>query len=508
MRLLGLSLPARFTTTIEALTTDKVAAFVIGSVPAVSAQTLAICRIVLGAGLLYFLMQYVPSDFARLFALDDRRLKAFTAVLNVGGVLSVMSASAAFCVTLYSTLIITAVMFTLGIATRLAAPLLTATLWLAALLMNQGHGITPLLLGITATMFAPWGAALSIDALLSPRKSAEASPYYGYAIWLLGLCIGLAYATAGLSKLTLTGGAWLWNTGARNGFIQDLWIAFSDAGIWISNNYVLALVASAVASFGQIAYVYVSFTRREDIKYAICFLIALPFLASLVLLMGHFWWPWALLVLILYLPWRWIDRRIAGVALPRRAEFPDTPRGQFHRSLFLSTTAGLVGLHIFALAIGKEFEPLFSNYPMYVSSMRAGSAHEAQFWEGYTKSGRHFRPVVDLVLADGKTSDVSLAYRVAEFLANWRIYKSPYEDLLGRPLLRGYWSIDADGTVPSNVCQVIRTAAARVSDGAAVAVRYNRHFYDLREGVLLWLPLDDAAAVTLDLASCQLTSRW
>jgi hypothetical protein len=47
-----------------------------------------------------------------------------------------------------------------------------------------------------------------------------------------------------------------------------------------------------------------------------------------------------------------------------------------------------------------------------------------------------------------------------------------------------------------------------VSDGAAVAVRYNRHFYDLRDGVLLWLPVDDAAAVTLDLASCQLTSRW
>jgi uncharacterized membrane protein YphA (DoxX/SURF4 family) len=155
--------------------------------------------------------------------------------------------------------------FIVGLWTRLLYPLLVGFLWLAALLVNEDHFLTPLLLGLTATLFVPWSERWSVDWLLNDHgtDTSVASPYYGYGIWLLGLVIGLTYMTAGLSKLVITDGGWLWDTGARNGFIRDLHQATTDWGMVLSNNYFLALVASMLSAFGQGIYVYACFTRRR-----------------------------------------------------------------------------------------------------------------------------------------------------------------------------------------------------------------------------------------------------
>ena len=137
---------------------------------------------------------------------------------------------------------------------------------------------------MAATLIAPWSAAWSIDSIFGRRRGCGhvASQYFGYPIWLLGLVIGLTYTAAGLSKLILTRGAWLWDTGARTGFIQDIGLAATDWGVPLSNNYVLSLGASMLSALGQAVYVYACFTRHTIIKFSIGAFIALPFLIGLV----------------------------------------------------------------------------------------------------------------------------------------------------------------------------------------------------------------------------------
>jgi hypothetical protein len=42
-------------------------------------------------------------------------------------------------------------------------------------------------------------------------------------------------------------------------------------------------------------------------------------------------------------------------------------------------------------------------------------------------------------------------------------------------------------------CNVILAAAARISSKPVHAVRFNQRFYDLKNGKMLWLPLDPSA---------------
>jgi hypothetical protein len=445
-------------TRVGASAWPSVADFVISCVPAIGPRTLALCRILLGLGFLYFWLQYDPDALARLSA--ARRPLPFTDLVNVAGWLTAWSAHATLRAWLYWSVAALAVLFAVGAFVRIVAPLFALCLWLAAMLMQFGHFITPLLLGMTVTAFAPWSAAWSVDALRRGAAPESASPLYGYAPWLLGLCIGLAYASAGLSKLWLTGGGWLWDTGARNGFIQDLGIALTDMGIWLTNHYWLALAASIFSSFGQIAYLFACFTRSERVKYAICFGIALPFLVGLVLTMGLFWWPWGLLILILYTPWRWIDRsRI------RSAEFPPTPAGRHHRTILLASTLLLVGAHAYVVSIGREFEPLISNYPMYADRMRARGVDEAKVMHSLTSQNRNVRRTVHLVLDDGTERDVTGRHTLGWFLWQARLYKSSYA-LIGRE---------------THACRVAAEIEPR-----AVAIRHRLHRFRVANGELVW----------------------
>jgi hypothetical protein len=476
---------------------------IIYPVPRVTAKTLGACRIFLCLSILYFLLQYDPSDFGSLFRSGPG--VAVTKVLGGPPFLSALSGSTSFCLAFYCVLVAFTLAAAAGLWTRTSMILLTLSLWLAALLWNYGHFLTPLLLGMTATMFAPWGAGLSIDAVLARRQNTERSPLYGYPIWLLGLAIGLAYASAGISKLLITQGAWIWNTGSRNGFIQDFGIAFTDLGLLFASSYPLALMASVLSAFGQIAYVFSSFTRNNLIKYGICYLIALPFLVGLVIFMGHFWWPWAILIAILYLPWETIDRRIWGdrqaMAGLARYDFQSDQRRQQQRSIFLAATSALIGIHLLAVAINREFEPLFSNYPMYIARKGVGpnTPEEARLWQKRVAHGHHFRPVVHLVLADGSQRDISLAYRIGEFISSRQIYRSVYPGLHARMV---YHRAHRNMPISADSCAAIRNAAHSISDGRARFVRYNAQFYEVADGAMTLRPVEPNNSVTYNLATC------
>jgi predicted DCC family thiol-disulfide oxidoreductase YuxK len=426
---------------------NTIAAWLVSRVPVVSAETLALCRIMVGLAILYFMR------------VDSWPTWTDAAVL------------------------ISAAAFTVGALTRIAAPLLALSLWACALANGWGHFITPLLLGMTVTSFAPWGAAWSVDQLVRPRPTQPASPYYGYAIWLLGLIIGLTYMAAGLSKLVLTSGGWLWDTGARNGFIQDADKALSDLGIYVSNNYWLALGASILSSFGQIIYVWAAFTKSARIKYAIFFLVALPFLLGLVLTMGLFWWPWAILVLVLYLPWESIDRLISKGGTT--TAFP-----VHQKRWFVASTVSLIALHFYAVGAMQEREPFYSNYPMYAAPMRGGSEHETLFWTSFKDQDRHWRPIVTLLYPDGAERDVSWRLRVENFLMVGWLYHSQLSSTLDRSLFKGE--------------AILRDRCERLQANfpGAVAIRFDKTYLQVESGAASWLPVDPAQSRTIDLVNC------
>ena len=468
--------------------------YTVEAIPSVTPQTLAVGRMLFGSLLLFFLPD-LPADFVMRLATAGP-MYPITRFLDQTGLLSALSANPSFA-SLF--LMVTAgllVAFILGAATVVVYPLLVMAFWLLAFLGNQGHFITPLLLALTATLGAPWSAAWSIDSLFrSQAVPQQTSRLFGYPLWLLGLTIGLTYMSAGLSKLILTDGAWLWDTGARNGLLQDLDKALSDIGMVISNNYLLSLIASVLSSFGQIIYVYSSFTRSPAIKYAICFLVALPFLIGLALTMGLFWWPWGILVLMLYLPWQSIDNFIARRLPSPPAHDQDFIEGR-HFAWFMTATAGLIGIHLFAILSRSEWEPVYSNYPMYADRMRAGSEYEAEFWNRFTPHDRHFRPVIHLVAADNTVQDVSYQNRLARFWDYERVYRSSYLGLQPFVVLR---SASSGQPIPSDTCRAIIKSVAAVSSVPVTQVRYAKHYFDLKNGRVEWLPVSDSSWISVQL---------
>jgi predicted DCC family thiol-disulfide oxidoreductase YuxK len=126
-----------------------------GLVPQVSSRTLGACRILVGAVMLYFLAQELPAALSRIATVGPRSLLPLTEMLNVGGGLTALSASAEFREAFSMVVLLLAGTFTVGLFTRLVTPVLVLSLWLTAMLANWGHFITPLLLGLTVTAFAP-----------------------------------------------------------------------------------------------------------------------------------------------------------------------------------------------------------------------------------------------------------------------------------------------------------------------------------------------------------------
>jgi hypothetical protein len=246
------------------------AEYFVGSIPRVSAQTLALCRIFLGLWVTYFWLAWsgwspsVLDDLAR----EGPRRSITKLIESKSQFLTYLSTDPFNRATVYWAIVILLLAFIVGIWTRILYPLLVGLLWVAALLANEDHFLTPLLLGMTATLFVPWSERWSVDRLVNGCRmdTSVAGPYYGYGIWLLGLVIGLTYMTAGLSKLVITDGGWLWDTGVRSGFIRDLYHAPTDWGMTVNNYYLLALGASMLSAFGQGIYVYACFTRSALIK--------------------------------------------------------------------------------------------------------------------------------------------------------------------------------------------------------------------------------------------------
>jgi hypothetical protein len=471
--------------------------FLLRAVPSVSARTLAFCRIIFGVAMLYLWVQHLtPDQFGQL----SKSGPYFT--LNTAEWLSALSGNASVRTGLYWAAALGWLSFTLGVATRLTYPVLAVVMWFAALLGNHGHVFTPLLLAITATVPARWSDAISFDRAMGLAKPAAArSQLYGYPIWLLGLCIALAYFNAGLSKLVVTNGAWLWETGARFGFATDLRLAATNLGVWLIDNYWLALMASAFAAFGQIAYLWASFTRSALIKAAIGLFIALPFLIGLVLFMGLFWWQWVLLVFLLYIPWPQLDRLL-------RKENPERAFSEFqgHRGWAISVAWLLVGSHLAIVAARTHAEPFLSNYDMYAAVFSPATDRERVEWDQFRPHDLNHVNEIEILTVDGGTVSYSSEFRWAYALSNIPIYPSRVYPMqaygFDPPTI---WRLaTAERAIDEPQCRRLRDTAISLHGEGVLAVRYRRRSYDIVAGLLVWQEHPRALRVSLDATGCRL----
>jgi len=464
-------------------------------IPAIHPETLAIGRILFAGLILYFFTYTVgPANFGILARSEP--VGDFTRWLDRGGLFSWLSAQPATGTVLYWLIVVCLVAVIAGFLVRLAWPLLTLGFWLFAILGNEGHFITPLLLAMTATIAAPWGAAWSLDAALFGRRwPARRSRVYGAPLWLLGLAIALTYAASGLAKLLVTDGEWLTETGARMGFVQDFRQAATDWGMILASHYWLSLLASVHAAFGQIAYIVVPFTRSPWLKLATLLVIALPFLIGLVLLMGLFWWPWGLLVLMLYLPWRWIDRRLEPL-LARRGAASVGPAPRSQAGLTAAATGVLFGLFVYATLAEREFEPLFSNFPMYAQGLLGGSADEAEFWARYQGYDRNYRVGIVATTAAGERIDLSGWYHMGRALRHLAPQAATGLDGIVRPATAG-------APVPPDACRRARDLAERHTGRTDLATLIvQKRYVDLVEGRMEWSSRHPEVVIDLHGSAC------
>jgi len=327
---------------------------------------LAAFRTLLGLGLLYILLRYEPIR-AKEFDVrnphgplaDAEWLYALATNHTATSILQFVACAAA-------------VMFIVGVFARLAYVVVVSMMFVNVLMIltrtaahNWGLPITTLIV----MTIVPWGEAPSLwqlrrgwAAFATPDR---ASRVYGFAVWIPGLTVGLAFAAAAYAKLVGTGIQWITNGSVRYHFVEDGRGAPISLGLWIAAHERLSIAMSFVAVFVEAVFILVIFARDWRARMAFG-LMGASLMAGFALLQGVTWWPWRILFLA-FLPWTLLTAReeLAAGTAPRTGarSMPANVRDLtwVHAALVVS----LVGVQVWASWREVEMEPLISNYPMY-----------------------------------------------------------------------------------------------------------------------------------------------
>src|SRR5262245_52730662 len=214
-------------------------------IPAITPLALAIFRTLLGLGFIYILLVYQPIEANEL---DIRR--PYSPLADVDWVYALAINHTATLV-LQIVACIAAVLFTVGIFAR-TAYVVVVSLFLVNVLMilarSAGHDWDLPIVTLLVMTAVPWSAAPNLFEMRRSwgTFSAEnlASRAYGFAVWLPGLTIGLAFAAAAYAKVGLTGIKWITNGTVRYHFVEDGRLALISLGLWIATHPFLAVLMS------------------------------------------------------------------------------------------------------------------------------------------------------------------------------------------------------------------------------------------------------------------------
>jgi hypothetical protein len=335
-------------------------------VPPLSASQLGLFRIVFGTALLtvffdeaVFLIDPLPRDLHRDYSpLADigwvHWLAASETALTTGAI-AVYLALAAFIVGLY---------------TRLAFFIVSIGFFCHAIVVLQSSGVhnlgvlTVTLLGL---LIVPWGDGLSVDSRFarSRRGPARSQYEYGFAIWLPGFTMGLAFLAAAIAKLTFGGLAWITDGAVKYHFVEDAFNAPTSLGLWVASHQAAAVACSLGAVAIEALFV-LNVLNPSPAWRAAFGLSGAVLLSGFYLFHGVFWPGWWLLLLV-FLPWQSFNPRA-------------TPIARVSRTLPWQYSAIVLGLLIaqaYASASRTEVEPLLTWFPMYAHTWESTEDFDA-----------------------------------------------------------------------------------------------------------------------------------
>jgi hypothetical protein len=229
-------------------------------------------------------------------------------------------------------------------------------------------------LTLVALLPSRWGDALSIDAWRRRARGGDIAPppasrQYGYSVWAPGLVLGVAWAAAAWAKLSVPPGwsDWVLNGTVKYHFITDSVNAPLSWGLQFAQHPVLAILASFGVIAMEAALITAAFTRDEWYRLALG-TAALAIFCGFYLFMGVFWPAWWILMLG-FLPWRWVSHRqnLAGrnrtAAVPSRD--PERSTSPWLPVVQLAAIVAIITQQVVMSALRLERAPMFSWYDMY-----------------------------------------------------------------------------------------------------------------------------------------------
>ena len=335
-------------------------------VPPITARALGAFRAVLGIALFLIVVAHpirvVPVDQQHVYSPLSAAAWVRALAASDAGVSAIQIAAG-----------VSALSFAAGIVPRVAYAVLVGALFLRTLfiLLQAGaHDWGTPIVTLLALLVVPWNAApgLAAGVLRRRRHRAEASDdadppirsrAYGFAVWLPGLTLGLAFAAAALEKLRRSGFEWVTDGAVRYHFVEDAHHAPFELGMWIATQPRLAIWLSLGGILVESFFIGVIFVRHWGARAAFG-LAAAGLMAGFWVFQGIHWWAW-LMLLFAFLPW---DR--SGVETAASGLKP----------VNALVVAALVAGQAWASYRRIEIEPLFSNYPMYSNTYNSPEDYE------------------------------------------------------------------------------------------------------------------------------------
>ncbi len=306
--------------------------------------------------------------------------------------------------------IASAACFTVGLVTRSAYGVFVATMFIATFVTlerRSAHDLGLPLIALIGWLTVRWGDGLSVDRLVARVRAREHPPSglnaaYGFALWWPGLALGLALLAAAYTKMERSEWQWVSTGAVRYHFVMDASSARVDWGLWIASHYWAAVLVSLAAALTEAGMVLVALTARPSLRF-LAFLAGAGLFTGLYLLQGIYWWGW-LLLLLAFLPWQWLDRRDRTIASARITK----PQ--------MAVAVTMVVLQLSASIVAVDYEPLFSNFPMYSKTFASPEAFDREMaWrltritEVHDDAGTNVEPVVRELRDDDRATLLYLA---------------------------------------------------------------------------------------------------
>lgn len=245
------------------------------------------------------------------------------------------------------------------------------------------HTVSALLLALFAVQWSRWSDAWSIDAW---RRRAQPSPrgtpqQYGYVAWVPGFVLGLVFAAAAVAKLREGGLAWILNGTVKYHFLSDSPQAMVDWGVRIGRYPWLAVLLS----FGAIAIealVIVGAVSRAYRYRLFAGGAALCLLLGFWLLQGLFWPGWWILLLS-FLPWHLVRPPAASpAAVAIQSTAPALSSKRLPRAAVVMVMV-LIAQQFVVSLLRLEVSPVLSTYDMYSTTYGSPAEYENKAGQGY-----------------------------------------------------------------------------------------------------------------------------